>query len=219
MLDMAFQLLTFFILTFKPSPVEGQITLRMPPPQSITPVAGGQGSRQGRKEHRSAQRAQNPVITVLPNGPGGLGQMMVGEDLVGSVNRLNDRLKEIFGNAGTPFDQVIIQVRLRSAVRRADERDRCLHAANSAQRRTAEQIELCRPVGRPEILLDRDDRPGPACFPGSSRRHGTISRSAIGRLFRGGELPRLMSLVCMLFVLGMLIRKASDVDTWRFPYR
>ena len=32
MLDMAFQLLTFFILTFKPAPVEGQITLRLRPP-------------------------------------------------------------------------------------------------------------------------------------------------------------------------------------------
>ena len=32
MLDMAFQLLTFFILTFRPAPIEGQIDLRLPPP-------------------------------------------------------------------------------------------------------------------------------------------------------------------------------------------
>jgi biopolymer transport protein ExbD len=32
MLDMAFQLLTFFILTFKPAPVEGQLALNLPPP-------------------------------------------------------------------------------------------------------------------------------------------------------------------------------------------
>lgn len=25
-----------------------------------------------------------------------------------------------------------------------------------------------------------------------------------------------MTMICMLFVVGMLIRKASDVDTWRF---
>jgi biopolymer transport protein ExbD len=31
MLDMAFQLLAFFILTFRPSPVEAQLSLRMPP--------------------------------------------------------------------------------------------------------------------------------------------------------------------------------------------
>ena len=36
MLDMAFQLLAFFILTFRPAPLEGQISLRLPPPQPIT---------------------------------------------------------------------------------------------------------------------------------------------------------------------------------------
>ena len=35
MLDMAFQLLAFFIFTFKPSPIEGQISLRLPPPQAV----------------------------------------------------------------------------------------------------------------------------------------------------------------------------------------
>ena len=38
MLDMAFQLLTFFILTFRTVPVEGQINLRLPPPK---PIPGG----------------------------------------------------------------------------------------------------------------------------------------------------------------------------------
>ena len=36
MLDMAFQLLAFFVLTFRPSPVEGQLALNMPPPAPIT---------------------------------------------------------------------------------------------------------------------------------------------------------------------------------------
>ncbi len=35
-------------------------------------------------------------------------------------------------------------------------------------------------------------------------------------LFRGGELPRLMTMVVMLLVLGMLYRRASDHNTWRF---
>ena len=34
MLDMAFQLLAFFILTYQPLPIEGQISLRLPPPQA-----------------------------------------------------------------------------------------------------------------------------------------------------------------------------------------
>ncbi|WP_439622296.1 ExbD/TolR family protein [Gemmata sp.] len=36
MLDMSFQLLAFFILTFRPSPTEGQIALRLPPLESMT---------------------------------------------------------------------------------------------------------------------------------------------------------------------------------------
>ena len=39
MLDMAFQLLAFFILTFQAGPLEGQINLRLPPPGGEPPKA------------------------------------------------------------------------------------------------------------------------------------------------------------------------------------
>src|SRR5262245_9990717 len=43
MLDMAFQLLAFFILTFRPSPVEGELALNLPPPRAVAgPVVAGQ---------------------------------------------------------------------------------------------------------------------------------------------------------------------------------
>ena len=35
MLDMAFQLLAFFVLTFKPPPAEAQIFLKLPPYQAV----------------------------------------------------------------------------------------------------------------------------------------------------------------------------------------
>ena len=38
MLDMAFRLLTFFILPFRPAPVEGQLGLHLPPPVALTKV-------------------------------------------------------------------------------------------------------------------------------------------------------------------------------------
>src|SRR5262245_176998 len=38
MLDMAFQLLAFFILTFRPAPVEGQLAVNMPPPVAQTNI-------------------------------------------------------------------------------------------------------------------------------------------------------------------------------------
>ncbi|HTU27693.1 MAG TPA: biopolymer transporter ExbD [Pirellulales bacterium] len=110
MLDMAFQLLTFFILTFKPAPIEGQITLRMPPPQSITPVVSGKEAGKDDKSTDPLKGLKTLIITVLPNGAGGLGQMMVGEETLGGLAMLDTRLREIFGNAGTPFDQVVVQV-------------------------------------------------------------------------------------------------------------
>ncbi len=39
MLDMAFQLLAFFVLTFHPSPIEGQLSLHLPPAVPVTNVA------------------------------------------------------------------------------------------------------------------------------------------------------------------------------------
>jgi biopolymer transport protein ExbD len=39
MLDMSFQLLAFFIMTFKPTPTEGQIAMSLPPPEQ----GGGAG--------------------------------------------------------------------------------------------------------------------------------------------------------------------------------
>ena len=35
-------------------------------------------------------------------------------------------------------------------------------------------------------------------------------------LFRGNELARLMSMIVMLGVLAMMVRRARDADTWRF---
>ncbi len=39
MLDMAFQLLTFFVLTYKPAPSEGQFVMNLLPPQPATAIS------------------------------------------------------------------------------------------------------------------------------------------------------------------------------------
>ncbi len=44
MLDMAFQLLAFFILTFKPSPIESQIMMRLPDDKAVTQPSSNQVS-------------------------------------------------------------------------------------------------------------------------------------------------------------------------------
>lgn len=109
MLDMAFQLLAFFILTFKPAPTEGQVELRMPPPQPATGAKGGAavGSKDNNKP---IEPLSTLVITVLGRPNGELGEMAIGEVQALNVNILEARVHKLLGDPGTPFEQVIIQV-------------------------------------------------------------------------------------------------------------
>lgn len=118
MLDMAFQLLTFFILTFKPSPVEGELQLRMPPPQVVkSDRAGGEKAGADESNKNLVAGLDTLVITVAAGRSGGIAQM----ELFGStqtdnrvalgkdMSRLNEELKRLLGAKNTPFEQVIVQ--------------------------------------------------------------------------------------------------------------
>ena len=63
MLDMAFQLLAFFILTFKPAPMEGYIALRMPPPQATT-KPGAATSADQNVFNTPVERLQTLMVTI-----------------------------------------------------------------------------------------------------------------------------------------------------------
>jgi biopolymer transport protein ExbD len=114
MLDMAFQLLAFFILTFKPNPVEGQINLNLPPPVPImdqtkpTEEADSDGTGQA--------AAKTLTITVVSAGNGQVASMTVGLAKLfegplegGRLRQLDRRLKDVFAIEGT-FDQVLLRV-------------------------------------------------------------------------------------------------------------
>ena len=109
MLDMAFQLLTFFILTFKPAPVEGQIELKMPPPQPVTaktdaPPAGSKNSDD------PVQGLNSLVISIFPTPGGQIAQLAIGENNIGpSPQQLEGQLKTVLSDPSNPFDQVIIR--------------------------------------------------------------------------------------------------------------
>jgi biopolymer transport protein ExbD len=114
MLDMAFQLLAFFILTFKPNPVEGQINLNLPPPVPImdqtkpTEEADNDGAGQA--------AAKTLTITIVSAGNGQVASMTVGLAKLfegplegGRLRQLDRRLKDVFAIEGT-FDQVLLRV-------------------------------------------------------------------------------------------------------------
>lgn len=109
MLDMAFQLLTFFILTFKPAPIEGQVSLRLPPPQAIADPNA--------KANVGQTVSSDPVkgvttltVSVFANGAGDAIQWGVGESPVPGLAGLDNKLRTVFADPSNPFEQVIIQV-------------------------------------------------------------------------------------------------------------
>jgi len=107
MLDMAFQLLTFFILTFRPPPVEGQINLRLPPPVGITRSSGpAAGTDFNAKEEPKGMKSL--VISAYSQRDGSLAQLAVDETSVGNLPALERKLQDVFQY--TDYDQVIIYV-------------------------------------------------------------------------------------------------------------
>lgn len=111
MLDMAFQLLAFFIMTFKPAPIEGQINLKLPPSQPLTNVNSGQQAGADEKNQNAVKGLNSLVISVLSDSGGKISTMAIGEGTVSGLTALENRLKGVLGpESGAEFDQVIIQV-------------------------------------------------------------------------------------------------------------
>jgi biopolymer transport protein ExbD len=112
MLDMAFQLLAFFILTFRPAPVEGDIMLRMPPPMPTTIVQGGERPGADQLNTNPLQGLNTLLITVLGTESGTIKAMAVGDPTTGTVPTLaalDARLKSVLADVSA-FEQVTIQV-------------------------------------------------------------------------------------------------------------
>ena len=109
MLDMAFQLLTFFILTFKPDPPEGQISLKLPPPEPPT-QKGAQKAGNDKSNNNPVQGIETLFINVTAFPGGNIESIAVGEDAVGNLQGLDQRLRSILTAEGTDFKQVVVQV-------------------------------------------------------------------------------------------------------------
>src|ERR1044072_1890921 len=95
MLDMAFQLLTFFILTFRPGPVEGQIMLRMPPAQAGSVARDSEQAGRNPDNTHQGHGLNYLIISLLPNPQGGIGSMSLDESPLATLSGLNDRLHTV----------------------------------------------------------------------------------------------------------------------------
>lgn len=112
MLDMAFQLLAFFILTFKPGSVEGQIALRMPLPMPVTNAnAPATEIKDQPDESTSLAGLQTLTITALSDEQGEFRRLAIAQgEPVPDLQAFEARLKEIAGDPNLAFEQVVLQV-------------------------------------------------------------------------------------------------------------
>ena len=109
MLDMAFQLLTFFILTFRPPPLEGQLRMTLPPPQPIAHV-GPQEPKPGADPSKGQVPGVETLLITIAGRRSGIEAISVGERSTRSLVELNRWLKEAIGGADSPFRQIVLQV-------------------------------------------------------------------------------------------------------------
>lgn len=114
MLDMAFQLLAFFILTFKPSPIEGHLAMRLPRAGTVSTVAMASDSS-APSDVIAAEIKESFLVVVHADASGRVSKVSVapgGDVFEGPANsehlsRLNRTMAEVFSQAGA-YEQVEI---------------------------------------------------------------------------------------------------------------
>jgi biopolymer transport protein ExbD len=114
MLDMAFQLLTFFILTFSPVAQETGFKLHMPPPALTTKPAAHNAPPGSNRTSRDWPGLDTLTISVLAEPDGRVRQIAIENTVVGR-RELGQRLQEIFADRVAGFKQVLLQVDSRLA--------------------------------------------------------------------------------------------------------
>ena len=240
MLDMAFQLLTFFILTFRPPALEGQIGLRLPPARP--PRERNGPSRVATLDRHRPSRSARLTVTVLSQG-GQIDGLGVGKEVAKDIRDLAGKLAAVFKNPNNPFEQVVVQAEPQAALRRVDAGGGRVFAADAFRREETGQAQSPgTPRGERQVTSHRNNgRVGRAeasppetgknpmvglvtmlCMvplaPPTSK-HFMRSRLADHprrSVLHGPETPRLVTMLFMLVVIGMAISRTADPSTWRW---
>lgn len=121
MLDMAFQLLAFFILTFRPAPIEGHFQLHMPPPTvplaDPNNVAPPDDSAPPGVGVDASAFVETLDLYVTADDLGQVTSITVGRQPVVSgrlttaaSQQLNTNLRNVFSIQSVPFDRIQLHV-------------------------------------------------------------------------------------------------------------
>jgi biopolymer transport protein ExbD len=108
MLDMAFQLLTFFILTYRPSPVEGQFAMSLLPAAPAIAMGAAKPSESTEAPADIPSMLQTLPTNLYANPDGTLGRITLNEIELENLDQLRTELKRITSDKSLPFDQTVI---------------------------------------------------------------------------------------------------------------
>ena len=109
MLDMAFQLLTFFVLTYHAAPTEGQFSMNLMPAAPATDFRASAAEASATDDSLPASLRTLPTILRAAEG-GVLGRVSLGEQDVQGMAALKTELQTILTDKSLPFDQALIKV-------------------------------------------------------------------------------------------------------------
>jgi biopolymer transport protein ExbD len=114
MLDMAFQLLAFFILTFRPAPIEGHLSLNMPPPIPQTNVEVNQTVGQ---EGSSSPALHALHLFVTATESGDVAQVRLESNVIAAgrltpstLAGISRRIGPVFTARNVLYDRIQIEV-------------------------------------------------------------------------------------------------------------
>ncbi|GAC1464042.1 MAG: hypothetical protein NVSMB9_02270 [Isosphaeraceae bacterium] len=110
MLDMAFQLLTFFILTYHPAPTEGQFSMNLLPAAPATDIRA-EAAAEASTPNESIPASLKTLPTILRAAEGGsLGRVSLAATEVQGMSALKRELETILKDPDLPFDQALIKI-------------------------------------------------------------------------------------------------------------
>ncbi|CAN5745690.1 hypothetical protein BH23PLA1_BH23PLA1_43910 [soil metagenome] len=108
MLDVAFQLLTFFILTFKPAPVELQFNMNLLPIAPATEPETAPPPDDASSDMPAPLRTL--TTTLYSDGAGGLGRVDLDGRTVDGIEGLRQQIAPLLEDPDLAFDQAVIRV-------------------------------------------------------------------------------------------------------------
>lgn len=108
MLDMAFQLLTFFILTYRPAPAEGQFSMNLLPAQPATVIS--QEAPKDQPSDALPTELRTLQTTLRAGGDGEIGEIKLSDNPIASLEALKTELESLVNDPNLQFEQALIKV-------------------------------------------------------------------------------------------------------------